>query len=230
MPEQALGSAFTFVVGGQEGALSAIRAAVRRAAVLLAERAPRPERPASTGLARRRRRRDPRLAADRSGRGPRPRAHDQPRPTTGRSSTCASAIVPALNVRGALVVAVLSLAILLPFAPQRRVRPELAYVLHGRRLHAAGNQGRRAPGSAVRLDVAGELDRLLRDPGDDPVQQSVRAGVQAVAALAVLCAARPCSLVVAIAGADEHVPQPARALRGSSSRARSCSCRSSSPA
>lgn len=32
-------------------------------------------------------------------------------------------LVPAINIRGALVVAVLSLAILLPFAPNRRVRP-----------------------------------------------------------------------------------------------------------
>ena len=32
-------------------------------------------------------------------------------------------VVPALNVRGAIVVAILSLAILLPFAPNRRVRP-----------------------------------------------------------------------------------------------------------
>jgi hypothetical protein len=32
-------------------------------------------------------------------------------------------LVPAINIRGALVIAVLSLAILLPFAPNRRVRP-----------------------------------------------------------------------------------------------------------
>ncbi len=69
----------------------------------------------------------------------------------------------------------------------RRTFPaQLADVLHGWGIHAPRNQERDPPGAALWLDLDGELDCRLGDPGDDPVQQSVRAGGQAEASLAVL--------------------------------------------
>ena len=55
-----------------------------------------------------------------------------------------------------------------------RAAAELADVLSRRRVHAARDQERRPHDAALRLHVAGQLDRLLRDPVDDPRQQPVR--------------------------------------------------------
>ena len=105
---------------------------------------------------------------DRPGRGRADRRSTTFRPTTGRSFTFASRRFPALNLRGMAIVAALSLVILLAFAPVRARPAQRPDVLPGRGLHAAGDQGRRAHGLALRRDLDGQLDRLLRDPDHDP--------------------------------------------------------------
>ena len=64
--------------------------------------------------------------------------------------------------------------------------PQRSDVLPGRGLHAAGDQGRRPHGLAVRVHLGGQLDRVLRDPGDDPLEQHLRAGAETTGPLAPL--------------------------------------------
>ena len=74
------------------------------------------------------------------------------RPTTGRSSISASRRSLGAHRPGhARRSRLLSLAILLAFAPAGPRPAELADVLPGRRLHAAGDQGRGPHGPALRL-------------------------------------------------------------------------------
>ena len=89
----------------------------------------------------------------------------------GRSRCCRSLILLGLRAAAA------------------RVRPQPADVLPRRRLHAAGDQGRGAHGAALRLDLDRQLDRLLRDPGDDPVRNLFVLAVKPQNAAALLRAA-----------------------------------------
>ena len=94
--------------------------------------------------------------------------------------------IPALNLRGMAIVAVLSLVILLAFAPVRRARPNGRMFFLGAGFMLLETKGVVHMALALRLDLDGQLDRVLRDPGDDPPEQSLRAGRAAAAALAVL--------------------------------------------
>ena len=98
--------------------------------------------------------------------------------------------IPALNLRGMAIVAVLSMAILFLFAPIGRVKPSGQMFFLGAGIHAAGDQGRGAHGPALRRDLDGQLDRLLRDPDHGSAEQPLRPGGKAAKALALLCVAR----------------------------------------
>ena len=107
-------------------------------------------------------------------------------PTTGHFSTCASPIVPALNLRGMAIVAVLSLVLLFVFAPVRTLRPNGRMFFLGRRFHVAGDEERSAHGPALRLDLVRQFDRFRRDPGDDPFEQPLCARLQTAPTLAMV--------------------------------------------
>jgi SAM-dependent methyltransferase len=121
VPEQALGSAFTFVVGGAEGALRRFEQEFTNGRFFWMN-----ERPdlnigingfgaqAPSGEAGWQR-----IAPA----AVRPQARDYAATDDWPFFYLRERTVPLINVRGALVVAFLSLTILLPFAPHRRVRP-----------------------------------------------------------------------------------------------------------
>ncbi len=110
--------------------------------------------------------------------------------------------------------------------PGAAQRPD---VLPGRRVHAAGDQGRRAHGLALQRHMDGQLDRVFRHPDHGPAQQSRGDGVPAPSARAVLrdAAGRP---------GGQSAPCRCRPSCRSPDRARSScpawwsSCRSSSRA
>jgi len=121
LPEQALGSAFTFVVGGEEGALRRFEQQFTSGRFFWMNE--RPDLNAGiNGFGAK----PPSGDADWQRIAPaavRPQAHDHAATDDWPFFYLRERTVPLINVRGALVVAVLSLTILLPFAPQRRVRP-----------------------------------------------------------------------------------------------------------
>lgn len=95
------------------------------------------------------------------------------------------ASIPGLTLRGMALVAVLSVIILFAFAPVRAAPPNARMFFLGG-LHAAGNQGRGPHGIAVRVDLGGQLDRVLRDAGDDPLEQFLRIGRKTTDSMALL--------------------------------------------
>jgi SAM-dependent methyltransferase len=121
LPEQALGSAFTFVVGGEEGALRRFEQEFTSGRFFWMN-----ERPdLNTGI-------NGFGAQAPSGEAGwqriapaavRPQARDHAATDDWPFFYLRERTVPLINVRGAVVVALLSLTILLPFAPRRRVRP-----------------------------------------------------------------------------------------------------------
>ena len=121
LPEQALGSAFTFVVGGEEGALRRFEQQFTSGRFFWMN-----ERPDLNSGINGFGAQAPSADADWQRIAPaavRPQARDHAATDDWPFFYLRERTVPLINVRGALVVAVLSLAILLPFAPQRRVRP-----------------------------------------------------------------------------------------------------------
>ena len=72
--------------------------------------------------------------------------------------------IPALNLRGMAIVAVLSLVDPAWRSPRCGGPGPAAGCSSWGGLHAAGDQGRGAHGLALRRDLDGQLDRLLRDP------------------------------------------------------------------
>ena len=175
-PELAL-APFTFVIGGKGTALARFERPVRGRRVLLAEPGAGRATRASTGSRRAGAGGRGALAADRAPRPCTSRPATSRRPTTGRSSTCASAWCRRSTCA----------------APSWLRYCRWRSSCHSRPIGACARTGtcsswapasccsrrrRRAPRAAVRLDVAGELDRLLRDSRDDPVQQPVGAGVR----------------------------------------------------
>ena len=141
----------TFLLVGNDAStvVEAIRAQFATGPLLLAL----PISPASTSAqrlrphsARRRRATAGQVQQDRPGGGRADRHRADPHATTGRSSISASRSIPALNLRGIAILAVLSLIVLFAFAPVRTRPAQRPDVLPRRGIHAAGDQGRGAHG------------------------------------------------------------------------------------